>query len=339
MSFPKIHKRIARLWFVWISLTVFVAVYLSLLSAQVLFGQQPGQRTFSSAEQAGGALFAAAQQPDGSALLAVLGPEGKDIVSSGDAVEDMNDRARFIAKYEQMHRLAKGINGGMTLYVGAENWPFPIPLVEKNGFWYFDTAAGRQEILMRRIGKNEVVAIDACHSLVNAEQIYRSTAFRNEHFYAERFVSGKGMHDGLFWTGAADELDSPLDPLIADAGVENTKSSSQAGTAGDPMPFNGYLFRILTGQGPHAEGGAKSYIVNGEMVGGFAFVAYPAEYRSSGVMTFVVNQDGVLYEKDLGPDTAKIAGAMTQYDPDSTWHRIDKNGNDYAISGNEGRIK
>jgi hypothetical protein len=203
--------------------------------------------------------------------------------------------------------------------VGAENWPFPIPLVSKNGLWYFDTDAGKQEILARRIGKNELTAIDACHQLVDAEKQYYKSPFRGEDHYTQRFVSDKGKHNGLFWSATPDEFESFVDPLIASAGQENAKSND---ADGDPIPFNGYYFRILKSQGKDAPGGAKNYVINGNMVGGFAFIAYPAEYRSSGVMTFIVNKSGVVYEKDLGPTTGTIATNMTEYNPDSTWHKV-----------------
>jgi hypothetical protein len=202
--------------------------------------------------------------------------------------------------------------------VGAENWPFPIPLVNNRGSWYFDTDAGKDEILFRRIGENELAAMDACSALVNAQKQYfaRPSGALSRQF-AQKLVSDEGRHDGLYWHGAYDEFDSPISPLIASA-------QAKASIDGfDPVPFRGYFFRILTSQGPHAPGGAKNYVVDGKMTGGFAFVAYPAEYRSSGVMTFIVDESGTIYEKDLGPDTTKVAQAMTAYDPDSTWHQAE----------------
>jgi hypothetical protein len=285
------------------------------------FAQQQGQRTFHSAEEGGNALFAAAQKENEDALIDILGPAGKEVVSSGDPAEDVNDRVGFVVKYKEMHRYVKGADGNTMLYVGAENWPFPIPLVNNNGVWYFDTDAGKQEIVARRIGKNELAAIDACHQLVDAEKQYYKKPFTGQDHYTQRFVSDKGKHDGLYWSETTDEFDSFIDPLIASAGQENAKSGKAAD--GDPIPFNGYYFRILTSQGKDAPGGAKSYIANGKMVGGFAFLAYPTEYRSSGVMTFIVSESGVVYEKDLGPNTVTIATAMSDYNPDSTWHQVD----------------
>jgi hypothetical protein len=279
------------------------------------------QRTFQSAEEAGAALYAAAQQADDGSLMDILGPEGKEVISSGDPVEDMNDRVGFVVKYQQIHRLAKEPDGSITLYVGAENWPFPIPILEKSGTWYFDTEQGKKEILARRIGKNELAALDACQQLVDAEKQHHTKALRGEHEYSERFVSDQGKHNGLFWSRTADEFDSPLNPLIAYAGEENVRAAEALGRGLDPIPYNGYYFRILMGQGTNAEGGAKGYVVDGKMVAGFAFVAYPVEYRSSGVMAFIVDQDGAIYEKDLGPDTSNLASVMTEFNPDSTWQR------------------
>jgi hypothetical protein len=211
----------------------------------------------------------------------------------------------------------------MILYVGAENWPFPIPLVSKNGVWFFDTDAGKEEILLRRIGKNELAAIEACRQLVDAEVHYYKKAFNGQPHYSERFVSDKGKDNGLYRSDTPDEFDSAVDPpLIASAGQENAYSTGED-AADNPIPFNGYYFRILASQGENAPGGAKSYMVNGKMVNGFAFVAYPAKYRSSAVMTFIVNQDGAIYQKDLGVDTSKLAASMTEYNPDSTWRRVD----------------
>jgi hypothetical protein len=209
----------------------------------------------------------------------------------------------------------------MTLYVGAENWPLPIPLVNKNGAWYFDTDAGRQEIVFRRIGKNELTAIQACYELVDAQKNYYAKAPQggSAKQYAQRFVSDEGKHNGLYWWGADDEFDSPLDPQIAAAG----KDDSQNKQSEDAMPFSGYYFRFLTSQGRNASGGAKSYFLNSSMTRGFAIVAYPAEYGSSGITTFMVDESGTIYEKDLGPNTTKLAEAMTAYDPDSTWHQAE----------------
>jgi hypothetical protein len=283
------------------------------------FAQQPEQRTFASPDDAVRAFFVAVQTPDDREPLSILGPQAKEVLSSGDTVEDSDARTDFVVKYREMHRLVTEPDGTVTLVIGAENWPFPIPLVNKNGSWYFDTSAGKDEIVFRRIGKNELAAMDACRELVEAETEYFSrppSGFSRQ--FAQNLVSDKGRHNGLYWYEASDETNSPIDPLIANAHKGGSKDQ-----VFDPVPFNGYFFRILTSQGPHARGGAKNYVVNGVMTGGFAFIAYPAEYRSSGVMTFIVEKSGKIYEKDLGPDTTKLAEAMTAYDPDSTWNRAE----------------
>ena len=278
--------------------------------------QQPGQRTFGSPDDAASAFFAAMQTQDDQLPLSILGPAGKDVLLSGDPVEDANARISFVVKYREMHRFVTEPDGTLTLVVGAENWPFPIPLASKRGAWYFDTVAGRNEILFRRIGRNEIAAMDACGDLVEAQKEYFARPAGNlSKQFAQKLVSDDGRHNGLYWQDASNEVDSPINPLIAYAYGKSPNDQS-----GDQYPFNGYFFRILTSQGAHAQGGAKNYIVDGKMTAGFAFVAYPAEYRSSGVMTFIVNESGLIYEKDLGPDTAKIAETMTAYDPDSTWH-------------------
>jgi len=286
--------------------------------SQLTLAQELNQQVFHSPEEASATLFAAAQQTDNRALLAILGSAGKDLISSGDPAEDRSERDRFVAKYKQMHRVAKEHSGVMILYIGAENWPLPIPLVEKNRVWYFGTDMGKAEILARRVGRNELATIDVCYQLVNAQQQHYAGANNGEHRYALKFIDDNDGSDGVFSSENEEQSANPLDTLIASAGVENGTTASH-----DPVPFNGYYFRILTAQGNNAEGGAKSYLVNGKMVGGFAFVAYPAVYGSSGLMTFIVNQNGVIYQKDLGPDTEKIANVMTEYDPDSTWERAD----------------
>ncbi len=284
-----------------------------------MFAQERGQQTFASTEDAGRALFAAMQVQDEQAPLSILGPAGKDVLSSGDPEEDLNARVGFVVKYQEMHRFVTEPSGTVTLIVGAENWPFPIPLVNNHGSWYFDTPAGKDEILFRRIGKNELAAMDACRELVEAEKQYFARPPANlPNQFAQKLVSDEGQHNGLYWQGADDEFDSPINPLIAYA-----RQNLPEDQVGEHVPFNGYMFRILTSQGPHAPGGAKSYIVDGKMTAGFAFVAYPVDYRSSGVMTFIVDESGTIYEKNLGPDTTKLAQAMTVYDPDSTWHKTE----------------
>ena len=276
--------------------------------------QKKGQKTFSSPEEASAALFAAVQSNDEKALLNIFGPDGQQIVSSGDDVEDALSRARFAEKYQEMHRTVKEPDGTITLYIGAMNWPTPIPIVNTGNSWYFNTSAGKGEILARRIGRNEMSAIRVCQELVAAEKEYRS-ARNNE--YAGKIFSDKGESNGLYWQASEGQPKSPIGPLVAWAVAEdNARSRGEP-----PVPFRGYYFQVLTRQGKNAPGGAKSYIVNGKMTEGFAFVAYPAEYRSSGVMTFIVDQDGVVYQKDLGKNTEALAKSMKEYNPNPSWQK------------------
>ncbi|MDR3722293.1 MAG: DUF2950 domain-containing protein [Candidatus Acidoferrales bacterium] len=303
--------------FHWASFSKFAA--LALLVAGCIptrsMAQQPGQKTFSSAQEATDALVAAAQSNDEKALLDILGPDAKQIVSSGDDVEDAQNRANFAQRYREMHRLIKEPDGTTTLYAGDENWPMPIPLVNKGNLWYFETAAGKREILYRRVGRNEISTIHVCQQLVAAEKEYYS-AHNNE--YAQKFLSDEGQQNGLYWKAADSQPQSPIGPLVAEAVAEGYTATHD----GAPQtPYRGYYYRTLTRQGASAPGGAKSYIANGKMTGGFAFVAYPAEYRSSGVMTFIVGEDGVVYRKDLGKNTAVLAKAMKDYSPDSSWKK------------------
>jgi Protein of unknown function (DUF2950) len=279
--------------------------------------QQAGQKTFSSPDEASKAFVMAAQSNDEKALLEILGPAGKQVVYSGDDTEDANSRANFVKRYEELHRLVKEPDGTVTLYIGAHNWPTPIPLVHKGNAWYFDTEAGKKEILYRRIGRNEMSSIHICRGLVAAEKEYYS-AQNSE--YAPKIFSDEGQHNGLYWKAADGEPQSPIGPLVAAAVAQGYVK----GQDGPPTPYRGYYFHILAGQGKDASGGAKSYVVNGKMTAGFAFVAYPAEYRSSGVMTFLVGQDGVVYEKDLGAKTDALAKAMKDYNPNSSWHKVEE---------------
>jgi hypothetical protein len=281
--------------------------------------QQSGQKPFSSAEEASNALFVATQNNDEKAMIEILGPDAKQIVSSGDDTEDTNNRARFVKKYEEMHRLFKEPDGTVTLYIGAENWPTPIPLVNKGAAWYFDTDAAKKEILFRRIGRNEMSTIVVCRELAAAQKEYYASQ-HNE--YAQNIFSNEGQHDGLYWKTAEGEPKSPIGPLVASAVAEGYPKDQ----SGPPTPFRGYFYHILTRQGKAAPGGAKSYIVNGKMTEGFAFVAYPAEYRSSGVMTFIVGVDGVVYQKDLGKKTEAHAKSWKEYNPDSSWKKVEEQG-------------
>ena len=298
------------------NLPKFAAVAVLLLGSMpaISQAQQPGQKTFASAEEASNALFAATQSNDEKGMLLIFGADGKQVVSSGDDVQDQEMRANFVKKFLEMHRLVNEPDGTTTLYIGAENWPTPIPLVHKGNIWYFDTDAGIKETLFRRVGRNEITTIRVCQELVAAQKDYAS---QNHNEYAQRFFSDAGQHNGLYWKAADGSPQSPIGPLIASAVAEGYENIPEGGAT----PFHGYYFHILIAQGHHAPGGSKNYIVRSKMTGGFAFVAYPAEYRSSGVMTFIVGSNGVVYEKDLGKNTESIVKAMKKFDPDSSWHK------------------
>lgn len=309
LNFEKFHR------FHFSALTV-VAILLTGCFPACSLAQQNGQKTFSSPEAASAALLAATQSNDEKALLEILGPDAKQIVSSGDDAEDALSRANFAAKYQEMHRLVKEPDGTVTLYIGAHNWPTPIPIVSNGNSWYFNTDAAKKEILARRIGRNEMSTIRVCQELVAAQKEYRS-AQKNE--YAAKIFSDKGQNNGLYWEVPEGGPQSPIGPLVAWAvAEENATSRGEA-----PVPFRGYYFEVLTRQGKNAPGGAKRYVINGKMSGGFAFVAYPAEYRSSGVMTFIVGEDGIVFENDLGNKTESLAKSIREFNPTPAWQKAD----------------
>ena len=273
------------------------------------------QRHFKSDQDAVDALVDATRSNQTQLLLKILGSDGAKLIYSGDAVADRNARARFVAAYEQAHRIEMEGPDRAVLVVGDEEWPLPIPLVHTGGDWHFDTKAGQQEILDRRVGRNELGVLEVCRAYVQAQREYASLqmSLGRGREYAQHFRSHPGTHDGLYWSVAPGEPASPLGPLVAEA--------QAAGYAGDgmPRPYYGYYFRVLRRQGAHAPGGAKDYIIDGHMTDGFALLAYPAEYGDSGVMTFMVNGQGIVFEKNLGPGTAALARAIEQYDPDESW--------------------
>ena len=284
--------------------------------------EKPFIRVFASPEDAGGALIAAAKSGDKDAVFAIFGPDAKGIISSGDPLQDKNAVDAFVAGYEVMHRWRNMPDGAQILLVGADNYPFAIPLKKNgDGKWYFDTAAGKDEVLNRRIGRNELAIIAACNAVGKAEAEY----FAQPHDgnkgkqFAVKFISDPGKQNGLYWKAAEGQPPSPLGPLAAYATAEGYSEKPDAHTA-----FHGYYFRMLKGQSNKAPGGAKNYLVDGKMTGGFAFVAYPAEYGNSGVMTFTMNQDGVLLQKDLGKNTKETATAMTLFDPDASWTVVEQ---------------
>ena len=277
------------------------------------------QQAFKTPDEAASALASAAKTGDRKAIVTVLGPDGEDIVSSGDKVADAATREKFIAAYDAKHQIAMDGDNKATVVIGQEDFPLPIPLVRKDGMWQFDTAAGREEILARRIGKNELDAIQASLAYVDAQNEYaeKDRTGAGAKTYAQRIISQPGKKDGLYWPTSQGEDASPLGELVAQA----TAQGYRAG--GGRAPFHGYYFKILTKQGAAAPGGELEYIVRGKMIGGFALVAYPAEYGNSGVMTFIVNHAGTVFQKDLGPDTAKLAERMSAFNPDKTWQKVE----------------
>lgn len=308
---------------IWTAVFLAVAV-ITMFSAGCQKPEQgpSGARTFTSPDAAGSAVYEAAKSGDPNALLAIFGPGATDLIISGDAVQDKAGRDKFAADYDQMHRWGKLTNGGRVLNVGAENYPFPFPLMKNSsGQWYFDSSEAKDEILARRIGDNELETIDVLNAINAAQAEYFSQIHdgNNVHQYAQKLVSDTGKQNGLYWKAGDNEPESPLGPLVAQASAEGYGGNSQPA----PQPFHGYFYRILTRQGEHAKGGAKDYTVKGNMTRGFAVVAYPAEYRKSGVMTFLINQDGIVLQKDLGENTSDIAKAMMEFNPDATWSQIE----------------
>ena len=277
------------------------------------------QETFTTPEAAVDALVGAAKSGDKKAVLAVLGPDGQAIVSSGDPVADTNTREKFVAQYDAKHAIESEGDGTQTLIIGDDDWPFPIPLVNKAGEWRFDTGAGLDEILRRRVGRNELSAIQVAGAYVQAQNEYAELdpAGFGRGVYAQRIQSHKGKKDGLYWPTAEGQPPSPFGELAAQASAEGYK------TGKGPIPYHGYYYRVLTRQGTSAPGGAYDYLVKGKMKGGFALLAYPAEYGNSGIMTFMVNHDGTVFQKDLGPRTAKLARKIESFAPDQTWTTVD----------------
>jgi hypothetical protein len=274
------------------------------------------QQSFKTAQEAVDALVSAAKTGDRKRILTVLGRDGSDIVSSGDTIADASARNRVIEAYDAKHQVVMEETDKAVLIIGQEDWPFPIPLVRKDSAWRFDTAAGREEILYRRIGRNELSAIETCLAYVDAQQEYAEAGVAGNGVYAQRIVSRQGKKDGLYWPAQSSADESPLGELAASAAAEGYRVGQQR------APYHGYYYKVLTRQGRNSSGGALDYVVRGRMIGGFALVAYPAEYGNSGVMTFLVNHQGNVYEKDLGPNTARIAAGLTAFNPDNTWRRV-----------------
>jgi len=276
------------------------------------------QLDFDSPEQAVSALIAAAEGSKTADLVKILGPEGRKLVFSGDSVADKEGREHFTAAFKEANKIEKESDDKATLTIGQHAWPFPIPIVKQSDRWHFDTKAGAQEILVRRIGRNELNTIEVCRAYVDAQREYATKQSSGSKYveYAQKIMSTPGKHDGLYWPVAEDEAQSPMGPFVAMARAHGYKDKF---IQSDRAPYHGYLYRILTRQGKNAHGGAYNYVVRNHMIGGFALVAFPAKYGDSGVMTFIVNQDGIVYEKDLGPKTNALARDIDAFDPDSSW--------------------
>ncbi len=303
------------------SASVLLSCVLALLVVVMFQGTAPAaqakQKTFETPEAAVGALVQALRDNNEKELLALLGPGSAALISSGDEAKDREQSAKFIRYYDEKNRLENIGDKKIILHVGNDDWPFPIPIVTTGKNWRFDTRLGKEEILSRRIGRNELSAIQTCLAIVDAQREYATMDREGDGLlkYAQKFRSDKGKKDGLYWEAAPGEKPSPLGPLIAKAQSKGYQKEKK------PLPYNGYFFRMLTAQGKDARGGAYSYLVKGKMIGGFALVAYPASYGNSGVKTFIVNHEGVVYEKDLGPKTAENAKAMKAFNPDKTWEK------------------
>jgi hypothetical protein len=318
LSGPKFEKdTVMASWITLIALATFAAM----LYADGVEAATAREKQFSSPEEAVKALITAIKSNDTKSLLAIFGPSGKALIFSGDDVADRAAGARFEKAYEEMNQLEKKDEKRVILHVGREDWPFPIPLVKQGNTWYFNTSEGKEEILNRRIGRNELDAIQVCLAIVDAQREYAAKDRMSDGVlqYAQKFLSEPGKKDGLYWPAGEGEEPSPLGSLAARASVEGYTGKKPGG---QPVPYHGYFYRILKAQGKHAQGGTRAYVVNGKMIGGFAVVAFPASYGNSGIMTFLVNQDGVVYEKNLGKNTAQIAKGMNSFDPDAAWCKV-----------------
>jgi hypothetical protein len=293
------------------------ALLLSTTASVAVRAAELAQQTFASPEDAAAALAEAAGHGDKAELLKIFGADGAKLLSSGDPIADDDARQRLAAEYAARHKIDYEGDRKAVLSIGKDDFPLPIPLVKAGSDWHFDTAAGEQEILDRRIGRNELNTIEVCHAYVEAQREYASMnpLGKGQGEYAQKFRSSPGEHDGLYWEAENATDESPLGPLVASARAEGYGPH----TNGTPTPYHGYYFEILTRQGPNASGGAKDYVANGHMTGGFAMLAFPAQYGDSGIMTFIVDETGIVFEKNLGPGTEAIAGRIAAYDPDQSW--------------------
>lgn len=287
-------------------------------------GCASSQHTYKSPEAAVDSLVAALRAGDTARLDKIFGKDGAAIVSSGDPVADRNDFARFVEAYDAKHELSSTADGEMTLIIGQDDWPFPVPIAQSGKGWTFDTAAGKDEILNRRIGRNELSTIEVCRAIADAQREYAriDPGGVGLPVYARRIISEPGKKNGLYWPTAASEPPSPLGPLVAEAADEGY-AGAKGEVAGESAPYHGYRYRLLTAQGPNARGGARDYVIDGLLLGGFALIAYPAEYGNSGVMSFMINHEGELFQKDLGARTHDAARSLTSFDPGEGWTRCE----------------
>jgi hypothetical protein len=312
-TFNGYMRSMRRFAFAFMAMTAFVL-------GPALSSANAAQKSFSSPEEAADALLAAASSGNRSELLKLFGPRGEKIIFSGDKVADKNMLEGFVAEFNQSHKIVSQDDASTMLYLGKDEWPFLIPIVKQGAVWKFDTKAGEQNLLDVRIGRNELSAIKAALAYVDAQREYYLADSNSDRLleYATKFRSSPGKKDGLYWPAKAGEPESPLGPLFAKAQAEGYGANK-----GKPAPFHGYYYKILKAQGKDAPGGAFDYMAKGHMIGGFALIAYPARYGVSGVKSFIVNHDGVVYEMDLGRDTVRIASKMTRFNPDSNAVAVD----------------
>ena len=319
------NSKRGRINCVGFAMVIIIAIVI-IVSYQGATGADLKQKMFKSPDEAVKTLIESVRAKDKEELLAIFGPSGKEIISSGDEVADREIGERFVKAYEEKNKVVSESDAKMVLHVGKEDFPFPIPIVKKGELWFFDTQAGKEEILNRRIGRNELSTIQACLAYVDAQREYaRRSRDVGLMEYAQRFASSPGKRDGLYWDAKEGETPSPLGPMVARAVKEGYKKKEDGKQAQEQtrIPYHGYYYKILKAQGKNSPGGEYDYVVRGKMIGGFALVAYPAEYGLSGVMTFIVNHEGVVYEKDMGKATEKLASAMKKFDPDKTWKRAE----------------
>ena len=305
-----------------------VGIALALVTAAFVVACAPEEqadavehRSFSSAQEAVDAVVAALERGDAAELERLFGPGSDELISSGDDVADANARAEFVEAYRKRHELVSESEGRTVLQIGENDWPVPVPIVQRDGRWYLDGAEGADEIVYRRVGRNELGAIDVCRGFVEAQNEYASEGRDGNPagYYAAYLISDEGRQNGLYWPTGDDEPSSPAGPFVAAAAGEGYRRAA----SGEPTPYHGYYYRMLYAQGPNAPGGAREYFEEGRLVNGYALIAWPADYGASGVKTFMVNQDGVVYEKDLGENTATAITGIELFDPDGSWSKVE----------------